>query len=122
MDLVCETRYTEVTTVLVPPLPSQTRRFRETNRMSMAVSKHVGQTYTDAYVHSSTVLLRDGRLSSGRASTYDVGLEIAPERPTHRTGRTRWRLVATVDIAGARNVTARRTVNVRPEPAPSLPA
>ncbi len=120
VDLVRYTRYTEVTTVLVPPLPSRSPRLRET--MSTAVHKRVSETYTDSYPQGSAVFLQGGRLTAGRTSTYNFGLEIEPERPTRQSDDTRWKLVTTVDVAGARRVTARRTVNVRPEPAPSLPA
>ena len=110
VDLVCETRHTEITKVLIPPLPSRTPR--GTTLRSTAESKRVGETYTDTDVHSSIVLVKNGRLSSGEATTYNVGLEIPSEQLTHHTGRTSWRLVVTVDVAGARNVTARRIVNV----------
>ena len=112
VDLVCEMRYTEVSTVQVPPLPSQTSRFPATNRMSMAVHKRVSQTYRDSYLQGSSVFLRDERLPWDRASKYSVGLEISPEWPTRKSGSTRWRLVTTVDVVGARRITARRTVNV----------
>ena len=120
VDLVRYTRYTELTTVLVPPLPSRTPRLPAT--MSTAVHKRVSETYKESYLQGSAVFLQGGRLTSGRTSTYNVGLEIKPGRPTRQSDDTRWRLVTTVDVAGARSVTARRTVNVRPEPAPSLPA
>ena len=112
VDLMRYTRHTEVTTVLVPPLPSRTPRLRAMNRMSMAANKHVSETYTDTDVHSSAVFVRDRRLSSGRATTCDVALEIAPEWPTQHSDGTRWRLVTTVDIAAARNIVARRLVSV----------
>lgn len=104
VDLVWEMRHTEVTTVLVLPLPSQTSRRRE--------RKRVRETYAETDVHSSVVFVKDGRLSSGEATTYNVGLEIGPKRPTHQSGSTRWRLVTTVDIGGAREITARRPVRV----------
>ncbi len=120
VDLVRYTRHTEVSTVLVPPLPSRAPRFRAT--MSMAVHKRVIQTYRDSYVQGSAVFLQAGRLPSGQASIYNVGLEIMPERPKRQSDRTRWRLVTTVDVVGGRHITAQRMVSVRPEPAPSLPA
>ncbi len=113
VDLVRYTRYTEVTTLLVPPLPSRIPRLSMgTNRMSMAVSKHVSETHTDAHVHSSALFVEDGRLRAGQASTYNVVLEIEPERPTHQSDGTRWGLVTTVDVAGGRDLTARRPVIV----------
>lgn len=69
VDLVREMRYSEVTTVLVPPLPSQTARLRA-RMWSMPMEKRVIQTYRDAYVHSTAVFLQGGRLPSGRTSTY----------------------------------------------------
>ena len=110
VDLMCEMRYTEVTTVLVPPLPSQTPRLRAS--MSTAVNKRVSQTYRDAYVQGSAVFLEGGRLPSDRTSTYNVGLEISAERPTRKSDSTRWWLVTTVDVVGARRITARRPVKV----------
>ena len=110
VDLVCEVRYTEVTTVLVPPLPSQ--RPRLPARTSTGVHKRVSQTYRDVYVQGSAVFLRDERLLWGRTSTYNVGLEISAERPPRKSDSTRWRLVTTVDVVGARRITARRTVNI----------
>ncbi len=110
VDLVCEKRYTEVATVLVPPLPSQ--RTRLPTGTSAGVHKRVSQTYREAYVQASAMFLRDERLPWDRTSTYNVSLEINPERPTRQSGRTRWWLVTTVDVIGARNVTARRLVKV----------
>ena len=111
VDLVREMRYSEVTTVLVPPLPSQTARLRA-RMWSMPMEKRVIQTYRDAYVHSTAVFLQGGRLPSGANEHIQLGLEINTELPTRQSGRTRWWLVTTVDIAGARNVTARRLVKV----------
>ena len=110
VDLVCEMRYTEVTTVLIPPLPSRTPRLQ--TMMSAAVHKRVSQTYRAGYVQGSAVFLRDERLPWDRPSTYNVGLEINPEPPARRSGRARWKLVTTVDVVGARHITARRTVIV----------
>ena len=104
VDLVCETRHTEVTTALVPPLPSQTSRLRERKRVS--------EIYRDSHLYGSVVFVRGERLPSGQTSTYNVGLEIPLERPTHNSGSTSWKLATTVDIVGARNITARRVVNV----------
>ncbi len=113
VDLLRYTRYTEVTTVVAPPLPSQDPRLLGSHRMSMAVRKRVSETYRDAYVQGGAVFLRGARLPSGRPSTYNVGLEIMPERPERQSDSTRWRLVTTVEVVGARHITARRTVNVR---------
>ncbi len=65
------------------------------------------------YVHSSVVYFRDERVPSGRAKTYTVGLDIQTEPPPHGSeGTMSWSLVATVDVAGARNFRARQSVEV----------
>ena len=78
----------------------------------MPVRKHVNETYMGGYVQSSAVFVRDERLPWGRRSAYNVGLEIKLERPTRQSDGTRWSLVTTVEVVGARHITARRTVNV----------
>ena len=108
VDLVCEIRRIEAPTVQVPPLPSG---LPTTHRTSTA-HKRVSETYRDAYVQGSAVFLQGGRLLSGRASRRDVGLKIQPELPTRQPDGMRWKLVTTVDVVGARHITARRTVNV----------
>ena len=66
-----------------------------------------------AYVHSSVVYVRDERIPSGRTSTYNVRLDIEPEPPLYGwEGTVSWSLVATVDVVRARNIRARRRVNV----------
>ena len=108
VDLVCEIRRIEVTTVQVPPLPSG---LPTTHRTSTA-HKRVSDTYRDAYLQGSAVFLQGGRLLSGRKSRHNVGLKIQPELPRRPPDGTRWRLVTTVDIVGARHIAARRTVNI----------
>ena len=82
-----------------PLLPPELRRETRERRVS--------------YVHSSVVYARDERIPSGRTSTYNVRLDIQPEPPLHGwEGTVSWSLVATVDVVRARNIRARRLVNV----------
>ena len=111
VDLVCEIRRIEVPNVLVPPLASHSPGLPVILQVSLA-PKRVSETYSDAYVQGSAVFLQGGRLLSGRTSRHNVGLKIQPELPTRQPNGTRWRLVTTVDVVGARHITARRTVNV----------
>ena len=108
VDLVCEIRHTEVTTVQVRPLRSGLPAAVPTS----SAHKRVSETYTDAYVQGSAVFLQGGRLLSGRTSRHNVGLKIQPELPTHQSGGMRWGLVTRAEIVGGRHITARRTVNV----------
>ena len=108
VELVCEIRRIEASTVRVPPLPTAL----PADLPTPLTHKRVSETYTDAYVQGSAVFLRRARLPSGRTSRHNVGLKIQPELPTRQPEGTSWRLVTTVDVVGARDVTARRHVNV----------
>ena len=108
VDLVCEIRRIEVTTVQVRPLPSGLPAAVPAS----SAHKRVSETYTDAYVQGSAVFLQGGRLVSGRTTRHNVGLKIQPELPTRQSGGMRWRLKTTVDVVGGRHITARRPVNI----------
>ena len=111
VDLVCEIRRAKVTTVQIPPLPSYNPELPMAVPTSIA-HKRVSDTYRDAYTQGSVGFLQRGLLRSGRTSRHNVGLKIQPELPTRQPDGMSWKLVTTVDIAGARNITARRLVNV----------
>ena len=65
------------------------------------------------YVHSSVVWVRDERIPSDQMTTYNASLDIRPEPPSYGSeGRVTWSLVTTVDVVRARDVKARRLVNV----------
>ena len=108
VELVCEIRRIEASTVQVPPLPTAL----PADLPTPLAHKRVSDTHTDAYVQGSAVFLQGGRLLSGRTSRHNVGLKIQPELPMRQSGGIRWRLVTTVEAVGARRITARRTVNV----------
>ena len=76
-------------------------------------SHRVTESHRETYVHSSVVFLKDGRLQSGRVSRHNATLLILPKPPPHADKATlSWRLVTTVDLAGARDIKARRLVKV----------
>ena len=108
VELVCEIRRIEASTVQVPPLPTAL----PADLPTPLAHKRVSETYRDAYVQGNAVFLQGGRLLSGRTSRHNVGLKIQPELPTRQPDGMRWKLVTTVDIVGARTVTARRLVKV----------
>ncbi len=116
VDLVCEERWTEVSTVMVPvSRPSRSAAASGGSRVPPAtrIPKQVHQDHRETFVHSSVVFLEDTRLASGRTGSYNARLEIQPEPPPHaRAGKVRWRLVTTTDVAGARDIKARRLVKV----------
>ncbi len=80
----------------------------------MVVPKQMVENHRAARLHSSVVLLPGSQMLSGATETYRVRLEIGTERPPHADKATdiSWRLVTTVDIAGARDIKARRSVEV----------
>ena len=118
VDLVCEERWTEVSTVMVPvSRPSRSAAASGTRGgpvpRAPRIPKQVHQEYRETFVHSTFVFLEDTRLASGKTGSYNARLEIKPEPPPHaREGKVRWRLVTTTDVAGARDIKARRLVKV----------
>ena len=113
IDLVCEERWTEVHTVRV-----QVNRPRVGSAIggiepTIWVPKRVTESHRETYVHSSVVFLKDGRLQSGRVSRHNATLLILPNPPPNADkAALSWRLVTTVDVAGARDIKARRLVKV----------
>ena len=114
VDLVCEARWTERFTVMV----EESRSKQGLGGMgavapSIRVSKQVTESRKESYVHSSIVFVRDARLPSSRTKTYNAKLEIGPEPPSRGSeGTVTWRLVTSVDVVGARDIKARRSMNI----------
>ncbi|MBI2871605.1 MAG: hypothetical protein HYY00_00250 [Chloroflexi bacterium] len=115
VDLVCQGRWVEVYTLMVPVYPRlmpQIRGMTESLRKER-VPKQVTEDVKASYVHSSVVFGADDRLAAGDIARYTVSLETRPARPRHvPAARLRWLLIAWVDVAGARNVSSRRLVTV----------
>ena len=117
VDLVCEESYQETFTVTgnKPHAAGDPRPAGhvEAPLPSMVDTRQVTERRRESYVHSSVVFLEDTRLASGRTGSYNAKIEIEPEPPPHAgQGKVRWRLVTTTDVAGARDIKARRLVKV----------
>ncbi len=118
MDLVCQQRWTEVTTVMVMvstgALPSTLGAVPAV--ASIRVPKKATKEYRESFVHSSIIFLQDTQLNPETTSNHDLRLEIQ-EIPTLRTedANTKWSLVTVLDIAHARDIKTRRTVHIATE-------
>ena len=110
VDLLCEERWTEIYTVMVPvTLRSSGRRLMT----SPKVPKRVTKAHRETYVHSSIIFLQNTRLEATTRGSYRASLEIEPESPPNAAEATvRWRLVAAIDVARARDIKIRRAVKV----------
>ena len=115
MDLVCQQRWTEVTTVMVMvstgALPSTLGAVPAV--ASIRVPKKATKEYRESFVHSSIIFLQDTQLNPETTSNHDLRSEI----PTLRTedANTKWSLVTVLDIAHARDIKTRRTVHIATE-------
>ena len=114
IDLVCEEHWTDVHTVRVPVnRPRVGSAIGGVPEPTIMVPKRVTETHREAFVHSSVIFLKDGRLQPGRASRHNATLLILPNPTPHADKATlSWRLVTTIDVAGARDIKARRLIQV----------
>ena len=111
VDLVSEEAWREVFTVMMPVRRGHAPIMAGGHAPSIPQQRT--KTNREAFVHSGVVFLRDTRLASGRIGSYNARLEIEPKPPPHAgQGKVRWRLVTTTDVAGARDIKARRLVKV----------
>jgi hypothetical protein len=109
--LVCDMRYTEVTTAL----PRYGGRAG-----GVVVPVQSTEEHEESDVVESVVFITAAQLRSGRTVTYNSRLDIPTELPesvSGSSGRTRatmkWTLVASFDVAGARDVNVSHPINVR---------
>ena len=113
VDLVCEMRWTQMYDVEVPayrPMPSRRGSISESIPM---VRRRGTEQRRENYVHKRVVFLQDTRLSSGTTQSYSARLEIPSElTPGEAEPIVRWRLVAAVDVARARDITKKQTIVV----------
>ena len=118
VDLVGEEHWTESSSVMVPDrraIKEQARLFSTTYvgrppAVTM-IPKQVTTSHRDSFVHRRVVFLENAQLRSGVAAVYNLRLDIDSELPLH-ADKASWRLKTTVDVAGARDITARRLVKV----------
>ena len=118
IDLVCEERYLENYTVMVPAArPSRNMQaisVTSVSKMPARVPKQVTKEYRETFVHSSVEFITDTRLTSGTKDTYRLELEIDSEPPPHAKQATlNWRLVAWIDVARARDIRKRYKLQVK---------
>ena len=112
VDLVCDARWTEVYTIMVPAA-TRASAVGGTIIIPPKIPKQVSKEHRETYVHSSVVFLQDTRLDSSTRGSYRVSLEIEPESPPHAAEATvKWTLVAAIDVARARDIKTRRAVKV----------
>ena len=119
IDLVCEERWSETYTMMVPDVRTLRGQMGVGTRGAAPpppppppIPKRVNKRRQETYVHSSAVFLKESSLRSGTVS-HRLALKIGStplRRPTD--GAARWRLVARVDVVRARDATARQPVNV----------
>ncbi len=110
VDLIRKEVWREVFTVMMPVKRGYAPVM---SGQPPSVSQQKTKTSREAYVHSSFVFLEVTQLASGTTVIYNANLEIKPEPPPHGgEGKVSWRLVTTADIAGARDIKARRLVKV----------
>lgn len=117
IDLVCEERYREVYTVMVPAgRPSQNMAVSMTGatHVPARIPKQVTKDHRETYVHSSVDFIANTRLTTGTNDTYKVELDIDSEPPPHATqAKLKWTLVASIDVARARDIRRRYKLRVR---------
>ena len=118
IDLVCEERYLEHYTVMVPAArPSRNMPAMSVTSMSSVparIPKQVTREHKETFVHSSVEFTSETRLTSGTKNTYQVELEIDSEPPPHAKQATlNWRLVAWIDVARARDIRKRYKLQVK---------
>ena len=132
VDLVCEERYSERSTVsMETPIIGVGGRGASSHKWATTtVSKQVNKQRKETYIYNSAVFLKDTRLISGGTDTRHVRLDIQPDPPPHfeearalqldsRSSWTfKWRLVATVNVARGRDPKVQRALKIRlPQPA-----
>ena len=117
LDLVCEERYTETYSVMVPVKWTTTRHAGQ-----VSVPKQGVKERKESYVHSSVVFLEDTRLRSGRTARHRAALRIEPVPPTHldeakalvrdagSAWSFKWTVVASVNVVRGRDPRSQRKV------------
>ncbi len=117
IDLVCEEYYLENYTVMVPAArPSRNMpaiSMTSISQVPSRIPKQVTREHRETFVHSSVEFITDTRLTSGTKDTYRLELEINTEPPPHvKQAKLKWRLVALIDVARARDIRKRYKLQV----------
>ena len=113
VELQCEERYEETSTVMTLPAGAAAVNMRRNRVELVLVPEKAIEQRTRRYVHSSTVFLSEERLFSDSPCTYVAKLKVRPEPPPHsEEARVRWQLVATVRPVRAPGVSRKRKVSI----------
>ena len=121
IDLMCRENYKQTTTVTY--MENYARRnfgWKKLSKPYVAFTdnKKITRTRNETYSHSGALFLTDTRLRSGATSKHSVRLEIGLERTENMSdssvteGEAPWELVATFDLALARDFTKRQTARI----------
>ena len=116
VDLVCDQRWTDVSTVMVPETAGFAgTEFREPtwSTANLRVPRQVTREHRESYVPCSAQFIDDARFDSGTTGSFGIKLEIPAELPPHAgKANMTWGLVAAVDVVRARDVSTWQAVNV----------
>ena len=119
LELLCDERWNELYTVLVPVSGGNNLGGQEGHEGGMAIlathrlPKQVTEHHKQTRVHSNVKFLWDTQLGASTVTSYLAKLEIQLEPPAHaRDGSVSWTLVTAIDMAHARNVKVRRRVKL----------
>ena len=112
VDLMCQEYYrqTLAVTASAPAGHVSAVAFKETKRVT--------HSRNESFPHSRAVFLSNARVRSGATGRHRIRLQISPEPLQHTSDATvtekevSWMLVATFDVAQARDVTLRQPIKV----------
>ena len=121
VDLMCQEFYKQTTTVTyMEDYAKRNHGWKKLNKpyVTFTDNRKITRTRNETYSHSGAVFLTDTRLRSGATSKHSVRLEIGLERTENMSdssvteGEAPWELVATFDLALARDFTKRQPARI----------
>ena len=118
VDIICQENYQQTFTVPVTKPAAPDSRGQGSPAITITGSKQVTQNRSESYSHGCNVFVSEARLRSGASSRHSVRLKTSQEPPLHMSDPTvtklevKWTLVATFDVAQARDVTERQPVRI----------
>ena len=114
IDLMVEEQWTEHSTVSYEKPVVQTGLRGEVRVIGTTTeTRQIVREHKEQYAHSSEALLEATRLKGGRSKAYRVRLQIQGEPPARASqAKVRWWLQTVIDVAGARDVRARKKIDI----------
>ncbi len=116
VDLICQENYKQ--TFDVPVTKPGSGAGPGSPPVSVTATKPTTQNRSESYPHDSMTFVSDERLESGTSNKHEVRLEISHDLPQHMSdptasgGEASWLLVATLDVARARDIAERCPIDV----------